>query len=720
MRRTIVIIPIAFLLLVQSVPAMQGQSSSTGQRREEPVVRTVADAVVLDVVVRDKRGRPVADIKPEDIELFEDGVKQEVTSFRLVEPTGALPEAAERTLPAGVDPLRHINLVTLVFERLGVDGRGLAARAAQDFLKTELRENVLIAVFTIDRRLHVLQQFTNDRKMLQEAVKRATGGTYLQFTSQSNAIKQELEKIAALDLSTSSHVAALGRENPATTGLGDAFAEAALARMTVGALQYSEAMEREQQGQTSLFALLSLIREQRSLAGRKTVMYFSEGLVVPPNWVSLFQTTISESNKANVSFYAVDARGLTTGGRTTGSRDMLQQAAGTSQGQQTQGTGVVTRDQVMIGEKAESSLRMDVQGTLSELSTSTGGFLIANTNDLRRGMQYVSDDIRGYYEISYMPKDLKYDGKFRAIQVKVNRSDVAVQARSGYFAMPPSAGGTTLFPYEMPLLAALSSDPLPVDFKFHSQALRFGPNPDGIQHTLTMEVPLSNFAFATDRDRQVYTTRFALMALLKNEQGEVVAKFSQDYPLEGPLDRLEALKRGNVVFMRNFRAKPGRYTLEMAVVDDETKKTSARRAALMVPAGLSLRMSDITLIRRVDPLTPADEESDNPLLYEKVKIVPNLGDPIQAGPEARLGLYFVVYPDPAKAEKPQMMMELQMNGEAVARGMPELPAPDDKGRIPYVATLPLASFQPGEYLVRIVVQQGEAAVEESTVITIVP
>jgi VWFA-related protein len=713
MWKTVAAILMMCVLLGPVVP-----TATAGQEgREEPVVRTAADAVVVDVVIRDRRGRPVLDIEASDIEIFEDGVKQEVTSFRFVEPTGALPDAAQRA--AGVDLLRHINLVALVFERLGPDGRGLASRAAQDFLKTELRENVLVGVFTIDRRLHVLQQFTNDRKMLEGAVKRATGGTYMQFTSQSNAIKQELEKIATLDLAASTQVAALGRDNPATTGLGDTFAEAALARMTVSALQYSEAMEREQQGQTSLFALLSLIREQRGLAGRKTVMYFSEGLVVPPNWVSLFKTTISESNRANVSFYAIDARGLTTGGRTAGARGELQAAAGTSQGQMTQGTGVVTRDQVMIGERAEGSLRMDVQGTLNELSISTGGFMIADTNDLRRGMQQVSDDIRGYYEVAYMPQELKYDGQFRAIQVKVNRTDVAVQTRSGYFAMPPAAGGATIFPYEMPLLGALSSDPLPRDFSFDSQTLRFGTTPEGVQHTLAMEVPLSNFSFAEDKERQVYITRFALLAMLKNDQGEVVAKFSQDYPLEGPLDRLEALKRGNVVFMRNFNASPGRYTLEMAVVDDETKKTSARRAVLTVPAAQSLRMSDIAVIRRVDPQTPADQETDNPLLYESVKIVPTVGEPIQSGPEARLGLYFVIYPDKARAEKPQMMMELQLNGEPVARGMPELPGPDDKGRIPYVATLPLAAFQPGEYLVRVVVQQGDAAVEESTLVTIV-
>jgi VWFA-related protein len=715
------------------------------------VIRAAVDAVVVDVVVRDRAGRPVRDLKPGEIELLENGVPQEVISFRLVQPdTEAKGDhfrvpGAKPTAPV-TDPLQDIRLVTLIFERLGLEGRRLSGRAVGDFLKNELRDNVLISVFALDRRLHILQQFTNDRRMILEAVKQVTSGANTQFISRSTAIQQDLGRISALPEDSLQVI--LPGDNPASTGSANPVASLHLARLTMGIMRSSQSMEREHQGQTSLFALLPLIREQRGVQGRKTVIYFSEGLMVPPNWVSLFRSTIGEANAANVSFYSVDARGLTTGGLTSSSREMLERTARTSQDQQILGagsviaesggtgpgstpvmqdrtdqadSGAVTRDQVMIGEDAEVSLRLDAQTTLRELALSTGGALIANTNDLKAGLDKIADDIQGYYELAYLPQNLTYDGRFLPITVRVSRPNVQVQARSGYFALPPVQGSSPVFPYELPLLAALDNQPLPRDFTYRSQALRFARTSEGIQHTLALEIPLSSFSFSTDKEKEVYRTRFALMAMLKDARGQIVEKFSQDYPLEGPLDRLEALQRGNIVFMRNFYVQPGRYTLETVVADHATGKSSARRSVLMVPSVRQpLSISSLTVVRRGDPPTEADREFDNPLVAGNVKIVPNLGDPIPAGPENRLALYLVVYTDPAISEKPQLLLEFSLNGEAVAQAMPELPAPDDQGRIPYIATLPLDTFQPGEYLIRGVVQQGSQIMEERTFVTIAP
>src|SRR5205085_12637853 len=137
-------------------PAQQRPQSAD----QAPTVRVGSEEVLLDVVVRDKRGRPVTDLKADEIEVFEDGVKQQITSFRRISADlpivvkGARndkPECQPRT--AQVDPLRQINLVTMVFERLNNEGRLLARDAAQEFLKTELKQNVMIAVFVLDQRL---------------------------------------------------------------------------------------------------------------------------------------------------------------------------------------------------------------------------------------------------------------------------------------------------------------------------------------------------------------------------------------------------------------------------------------------------------------------------------------------------------------------------------------------------------------------------------------
>ena len=96
------------------------------------------------------------------------------------------------------------------------------------------------------------------------------------------------------------------------------------------------------------------------------------------------------------------------------------------------------------------------------LAEETGGVLVANTNNLAERLDRVSGDLDAYYEIAYAPTNAD-DGRFRKVEVKVARG-VDVQSRSGYFALPPT-DGAPLLPYEMPMLAAASTTPLPTPFR---------------------------------------------------------------------------------------------------------------------------------------------------------------------------------------------------------------------------------------------------------------
>ncbi|HBY62128.1 MAG TPA: hypothetical protein DEH78_20090, partial [Solibacterales bacterium] len=141
------------------------------------------------------------------------------------------------------------------------------------------------------------------------------------------------------------------------------------------------------------------------LPGRKTLLFFTEGLNVPPNMTDQFRNIISTANRANVSVYAVDAKGLLTAARNTSSGAMLQQATRAIQAQQTTGSrgGAVSPEQARAIDMAEESLRANVENNLQELAEETGGMLISNTNDLRLPLRQVSEDIGTYYELSYSP-----------------------------------------------------------------------------------------------------------------------------------------------------------------------------------------------------------------------------------------------------------------------------------------------------------------------------
>ena len=93
---------------------------------------------------------------------------------------------------------------------------------------------------------------------------------------------------------------------------GQAAVEAAFANLELRAVEMAENIERSQRGNGSLFGLFALARQQQRLAGRKAIVYFSEGLQVPNQLEPLYRSVVSEANRANLSIYSVDARGLRT------------------------------------------------------------------------------------------------------------------------------------------------------------------------------------------------------------------------------------------------------------------------------------------------------------------------------------------------------------------------------------------------------------------------
>ena len=710
----------AGLGLLASTGTLLAQAPSS--QRPQATFETQSTIVLLDVVVRDRKGRPVRDLRPDELQVFEDGQRRELTSFRLVE--GQVSE--ERVAPSSAsglqpDPSRQVSLVTMVFDKL-MDGRHLSQQAALDFLANNMESNVWVSVWTIDQRLYLRQEFTQDRYLLRQAVLKATGTTSVTAASLSG--EAAFQDQVARDASTVAgglQQAAVGTPGGAggadASAIGQANAQAQMAAVVAGILRFTSNIQRQQQGQSSLYPLLGMVKAQGRLAGRKTMLYFSEGLVVPKNLEEVFQTAIGEANRANVTVYAIDARGLNSSRDSDATRDQLLQAARTSQQQMARrGAGAVSVDEVMIAENAEESLRANLQESLNELARSTGGFLTANTNDFKPAMARIATDIGSYYEAAYVPVVQDFDGRFRRIEVKVTRPGVTVQSRSGYFALPPGEG-SALLPFEMPLLTALTVDPAPHAFDYQSAAMQFGTTPEGREHLLVFEVPLATMTFQEDRRRKLYRLRFSLLALVRDSEGRIVERFSDDYPFEGPLDNLEGVKRGNLIFKRPFTLTPGRYSVDFVAQDRDSGRTSVQRSTLLVTPPQPVAVSSVAVVRRLEE-AGAEVPADDPFRVDRTRVVPNLDVPIAKAQNENLSVFFTVYAPPGA--RPAMALEFLRGDTLVARARPELPAAGADGRIPYVGTFPIATFEPGRYSVRALVMDGATVAESETAFTIVP
>ena len=706
----------ASVLAALAAPGPLQASTQAPETGQQPTFATGTARVMLDVVVRDKKGRPVLDVRADEIEVAEEGIRQTIEDFKRIEilpPTGAAGAA-----PAQADATRQLSLVTLVFDQLGETGRRLAQRAAEAFLEKGLRANTFVAVFRVDQRLAMMQAFTNDRARLKDAIARSTSGTYAGVTDEKAALEQamaELERTQAVASAT----------GPGAASQGGGFASRAQAQALSNMLRMANALQRQQMGTSSLYPLIALVKGQQTLAGRKTLMYLSERLDVPPNLDAVFRSVISEANRANVSVYTIDARGLSTEQELAGARDALAEAQRVSQEtMESRGAGAVSKDEVKLSETAESSLRASVEGVLRDLAEGTGGFAIANTNNFKPGAEKIASDIAGYYQLSYVPPPSPFDGRFRRIEVRVNRRDVVVQARSGYFALPPGESNA-VFPYEVPLLGALSVADAPRDFELRAAALRFGALAGGVDHKIVVEVPIAELKMITTppvapAQSGSYRLHLSLVALVRSHAGDVVERFSEDYPFEGPAEKAEALRTGNIVFKRRLALAPGRYTLEVAGQDRETGKIATRRTPFEVKAtGAGPGMSSLALIRRIDQLPP-ETKSDDPLDIVPARIVPNLDAPISLATNPKLWLFFIAYPAKAAAEPPRMTLEFLKDGKPLRRAEAALPPADADGNVRYIGNFPTASFAPGSYDVRVALTQTGGTIEDRAAFTLVP
>ena len=168
------------VLAIGSLSEPQAGVEAQEPASQNPSFRAGASAVVLDVVIRDKRGRPVRDVQPGEVTVLEDGVAREIRSFRLVERTATPAGPESPKIPPNTggenlpDALRYPTLVTLVFDHLTQNSRTLARRAALQFVAREMPVNQWVAVYALEQRLRLAQTFTRDPNALRNAIERAT------------------------------------------------------------------------------------------------------------------------------------------------------------------------------------------------------------------------------------------------------------------------------------------------------------------------------------------------------------------------------------------------------------------------------------------------------------------------------------------------------------------------------------------------------------------
>lgn len=401
MRAILGLMVVAFAIQ-QSTPAPQ------------PVFRAGTRLIQVNVVVHDKRGQPIADLKQEDFSLLERGKAQQISFFTVDTATSAASPAPQAPLPSNTfaniassraDVPTGVTAILVDALNSSVAEQMRTRDGLLKFLK-RIEPQDRIAIFAITTHgLVLVHDYTSDSAALVERIRNAKPqvSTTLDASVPDPAMQQDLHNM----------------------GL-DALADAD---------QRTADFYMEGRINQTLAAFRAIAEHLAGVPGRKSLVWLSTGFPLSIGFDQVGGPSGSFSNR-NAQLYNEQLEGVMRVLNSGGIAVYPVDARGVF-------NPVIVDSSARIpsgswGQMSDISSQKANTDTMFVLAERTGGRVAYNTNDIGGAVRAAIDDGRVTYTLGYYPADAADDGKWRDIKVTVNRPATDVRARGGYFAMRPA------------------------------------------------------------------------------------------------------------------------------------------------------------------------------------------------------------------------------------------------------------------------------------------
>jgi len=671
------------------------------------------DEVALDLIVHNKRHKPVLDLKPEDVAVTDNGVPVKLNGLHLV---------------TGDSNSDHT--VTMVFDRFSGATAKNAQHVAEKILSALPGKGYSFAVLDFAGRLRVIQSFSDDRETIRQAVRVETDSsavdkasaiqlTYVNLTV--NRTSENRDPRTARAEQAEKDLVAVVRTGADSSGKNVDVRGRERCQMLLSALNGEQQIQQDLHALPQLASLLSIVRSQQKLGSRKALIYFTQNEQMDSASKEMLRTVAGAANQAGVSIYVVDMDALDVGGKyqidtAIGAQNSTfspapqvvpgsQGRASTVPSEQASPSGPTTTVGMAVDWNRQSDPHpfTEIKSPMADLATNTGGAYLSAQDSIKKPLEQMVDDLTTYYQALYIPPIEQYDGSFHTIATKPLRDGISIKTKTGYFAVA-SAADSSIRPFEIPLLKLLSLPQLPVDLKFQARVLHFGELPDGSASTVAVEVPISELQIRKDARTGLFSAHVSIVAQIKDSSGKVIEHFSEDIAKRGALESVDENEKDAITLQRHFMAIPGQYTLEVALLDQLSEKAGAQRMQFEIaPVQTTPSLSDIVLVRKVDPFLE-DDDLQEPMRYEKERITPNLAGDVPENAKS-ISLFFILHPDPNSKEPVTLQMSAGRNGKP-GKLMPlPLHLGEGGGSVPYLASFK-SGLAPGDYEVEASISQG--------------